>query len=265
MREQLSKEEISILAPATQTTQASPDTSNRYALFNTIDATNALENADWVPIAASQSKARDPLRRPFAKHMILYRQKDNINGEICGDLIPEVIKYNSHDGKSSLQILGGLYSKSIGHRIAIGDAAMTCNRFRHHISKSDGIYDAVSTFGDRFEELTKVIDTYKNTIIDNNIAITMAGMVHSHILNPKSKVTRDQLLGSFDDIPNNLWDTFNMIWTKIYCGGIPVRQSNGKIRKTKKLTSPVSYIKLSRKMWIILDIIYASIPKHAKI
>jgi hypothetical protein len=80
----------------------------RYRVAHTSDAVDVLERIGFLPARAQQSTTRTPDRKPFVKHLIRFRRREDIDADLA-TVIPEVVLTNSFDGTSAYRLNAGLF------------------------------------------------------------------------------------------------------------------------------------------------------------
>lgn len=94
-------------------------TSSKYQFFNTKILIDALLEKKWEVYSQAEAFTRNPLRKGFQRHMIIFKNKEYSNPE--GDL--QVVVRNAHDNTASVEIFTGfmrilcsnqLFARSLG-------------------------------------------------------------------------------------------------------------------------------------------------------
>ena len=104
----LSREALQRLAPSILATGAHPRVTSRYQFISTLDLIQGLEPEGWLPVQASESRARTEDRYGFVKHLLRFRRFDG-RLPLVGDSWPEIVLVNSHDGSCTYQLHTGLF------------------------------------------------------------------------------------------------------------------------------------------------------------
>lgn len=91
--------------------QPSPKMSDRYYFLSTANVVNDLIARDWIVTQVAQRSTRASGRDPrFTRHMVRVRPAQlSAKARKVGDVIPEVVIINSHDGQAKFQMWGGLF------------------------------------------------------------------------------------------------------------------------------------------------------------
>ena len=97
----LTDEQIRTFAPSVFAAEQHHSRSDKYLFISTADVLGALRREGFQPVRAMQTRTRIQDRREFTRHMIVFRQSSAAPLTKVGDLTPEIVLVNSHDGTSS--------------------------------------------------------------------------------------------------------------------------------------------------------------------
>ena len=103
----LTLEEIGQRAPSALATRPFDAMSAKYGFVPTIGVIEAMVKVGFQPFSAVQSRTRIVGKGDFTKHLIRFRHAD-VGPLVVGDVIPEVVLINSHDGTSAYRLIAGL-------------------------------------------------------------------------------------------------------------------------------------------------------------
>ena len=98
----LTTERIQQLAPAAFSTTKSDKLTDRYVSLNTSDIIPVMQDYGYAPVQAAQKRSRT-LNPAHSAHMLAFAKTWDIDFG-TGDIRPEIILYNSHDGSGSVLI-----------------------------------------------------------------------------------------------------------------------------------------------------------------
>src|SRR5438874_6821787 len=118
----LTIEQIAHYAPSAIATSPHVSRSDRYTYLPTIDIIRGMERAGFLPFKATQSRCRDEGRREFTKHLIRFRHLDLARPFHVGDLIPEVVLVNSHDGTSAYKLMAGIFRLVCANGLVVSES-----------------------------------------------------------------------------------------------------------------------------------------------
>ena len=94
--------------------------SQRYRMAPTIEVVDMLRDKGFLPVRAQQSRARIPGKADFTKHMIRFRPADLIDGPLAvGDIFPELVLTNAHDGTSAYKFDMGLFRLACSNGLVV--------------------------------------------------------------------------------------------------------------------------------------------------
>ena len=115
--EPLSENFIKSVAPSVYSTGPSHTVSDKYSFIPTTQIITDLSNEGWEVYDASQRKSRTG-GEMFTKHMLRFR---NENIPMTGDIVPEIILTNSHDGRNAFNLHAGLFRLVCSNGLVIAD------------------------------------------------------------------------------------------------------------------------------------------------
>ena len=146
----LTLDNIVHLAPAAFTDGASTEVSKRYNNFDTMQAIQVLGTYGYLPVQAAQRKSRKGDNKMYTQHMLAFAHKWNL---LDRDR-PEIILYNSHDGKSSLRLFAGMFRGICSNGLVAGEGFE--GRMRHMNLDDTAFYDMVDDVAHTIPKMTEV-------------------------------------------------------------------------------------------------------------
>ena len=257
--------------PAVLTGSKSPDVSDRYGFVSTMGAMQVLADYGFRPVKAIQRPSRKSDLQPFAAHMISFCHDYDLAG--ATDNRPELIIYNSHDGKSALKLFAGIYRFICSNGIIAGngfDASM-----RHSNKTANGFEDLLKSQAKALPGLMERIDGLQNTRLEQEQALDFAynaTKLRWEFENEQNPTTDKPLRGSYatdytmqsmlnplrrDDFGQDAWTVFNVAQEKLIRGGSRVIShtaktaeiGRGTIRKARGISSLPEIVRINRKLW----------------
>ena len=105
----ITDDELRAIVPSVFAEAAHESRSERYAYIPTSQILEGLRGEGFEPVAARQTKSRDVGQREFTKHMIRFRFAAGREERQIGDVFPEVVLVNSHNGTSAYHLTAGLF------------------------------------------------------------------------------------------------------------------------------------------------------------
>ena len=128
----LSLAEIASVAPSAMAVSRHSSRSDRYTYIPTSEVITGMEQAGFLPFSATQSRCRDAERRDFTKHMIRFRRMADIQrAAIVGELVPEIVLVNAHDGTAAYSLMAGIWRFVCGNGMMVSDSTLASIHIRH--------------------------------------------------------------------------------------------------------------------------------------
>jgi hypothetical protein len=145
-------------APSIFAAQPWHQMSEKYAFIPTIQVIDRMRQEGFQPVQAVQSRSRIEGKGFFTKHLVRFRdmrQGDQALAPALGQLYPELLLGNSHDGASAYWLDGGIYRLVCGNGLVVGDNIVSHMRVRHS-GNADKVIDATYEI---VEEMPKMLDS----------------------------------------------------------------------------------------------------------
>ena len=256
--------------PAVWTNTASPETSGKYGFVNTYQAMEVLGDFGFRPVNAAQQPSRKPENKPFAMHMISFAHDDDLRNPY-NETRPEIILYNSHDGKSALKLFAGAFRFICSNGIVAGDGFQS--KMRHSRKTANGFETLLKETAESLPRMMQRIATLQETetaanVLDFsfNAAKLRWEMAPDELAENAETGTyfngttmRDlQVARRYDDTGTNAWKVFNRVQENIMRGGPRILSrtekaketgQGWKYRKAKGVQSLPETIRLNRELW----------------
>jgi hypothetical protein len=256
--------------PAVLTETKSPETSGKYGFVNTMQAMQILGDYGFRPTKAMQQPSRNPAKKPFAMHCISFAHDDFLRNPY-NETRPEIILYNSHDGKSALKLFAGAYRFICSNGIVAGDGFQS--KMRHSKKTANGFETLLKETAESLPRMMLQITKLQQTETAANVldfAYNAAKLRWEMAPNELAenaetgtyydKNTIGGLLGArrFNDQGTNAWRVFNRVQENIMRGGPDILSltkkaketgQGWKYRKAKAVSSLPETIRLNRELW----------------
>jgi hypothetical protein len=243
------------LAPSVFADSKHESRGDRYKFIPTINIVEALRKEGFLPVYASESRVRDVTKKGFAKHLLRFRQHDGFS--TVGEVKPEIVLFNSHDGTSSYQLSAGLFRLVCSNGMIVADSNIDCVRVRHTGNVIDNVIEGTFKI---VQETPKAIEQME---VMRGLELTKA---EQGIFAEAAKglrwdadevnVNADALLNirrSADRSPD-LWTTFNVLQEKLLKGGVEVQNKETKRSQRAREVKGVSEnVRLNKAIWTLAD------------
>jgi len=261
----LSMESLQKIVPSAFAEHAAGNTTNKYTYIPTHQIIEGLMGEGWVPVKAQQSAARLLDRKDFARHMIRFQRPDS-TPVIVGDVFPEIILSNAHDGTSAYRMDAGLFRLACSNGMCVSDATFDKISIPHRGDIRAQVIDASYRVIERMPELTHEVKSFKETTLTGTQARAFAAAAlelkyPSEINEETGKVTRTSPIEPFQivqprrwadkDEKNNLWGVFNMVQENLINGGVRGRSASGRRSTTRGVKSVTEDLRLNKALWTL--------------
>ena len=260
----LTLDDVAHFAPSAMAIAAHESRSARYTYIPTVDIIRGMMAEGFQPFRASQSTSRIEGRAAFTKHMIRFRhagaQLQNV-----GDIIPEVVLINSHDGSSAYKLIAGLFRLVCSNGLMVSDAEIAAVTVRHQGNILENVIEGSYSL---VKDSQKAIGTAKAwsalQLTDGEQKVFGEAAHTLRFADAEGKVdtpiTAAQLLAPrrSADAGNDLWKTFNRVQENTLKGGLHARAQwvNGERRNavtTREVKGIDQDVKLNRALWTLTE------------
>jgi hypothetical protein len=260
----LTIDEIARRAPSALATQPYAAMSAKYAHIPTLGIIEAMIAAGFQPFSATQSRTRIAGKGDFTKHMLRFRHSD-IGPLVVGDVIPEVVLVNSHDGTSAYKLIAGLYRLICSNGMMVSDAEIDSINVRH---TGNVVQDVLDGSRRLIADTQRSIGTVRNwtqlQLTDGEQRVFAESAHTLRFADAEGKVTTpitaDQLLTPRrrEDIGGDLWHTLNRVQENVIAGGLSAvqRDANGRrVRRvsTRRINGIDQDVRLNRALWSLAE------------
>src|SRR6266478_6978638 len=225
----LTIDQIAQFAPSALATRPHESRSDRYTYIPTVNVIEGMMRAGFQPFSASQSRSRVEGKSEFTKHMIRFRHADLMQASV-GDVLPEVILVNSHDGTSAYKLIAGMFRLVCSNGLMLAESTAGSVSVMH---KGDIIGEVVEASNGIIEQAGKALkaaDTWGRLQLTSGEQGAFAEAAHTvRFADSQGKVstpiTAAQLLQArrTDDNGADLWHTFNRVQENVIKGGLTGR------------------------------------------
>jgi hypothetical protein len=256
----LTIDEIAQRAPSALATRPYDAMSAKYTYVPTLGVIEAMIAAGFQPFSATQSRTRIVGKGEFTKHMLRFRHPD-IGPLAVGDVIPEVVLINSHDGTSAYKLIAGLYRLVCSNGMLVSDAEIDSINVRH---TGNVVQDVLDGSHRLIADTQKSLGTVQGwTQLQLTDGEQHAFAESAHMLRfgdaegkTTTPITAAQLLTSRrrEDVGSDLWHTLNRVQENVIAGGLSAvqRDANGRrLRRisTRRINGIDQDVRLNRALW----------------
>jgi hypothetical protein len=263
----LSDDRIRQLAPSVFAQGAHESRSERYLYVPTARILTAMRQEGFMPVAAAQGRSRIEGKAAFTKHMIRFRHQSEMDrmsrsDRRIGDVYPEVVMINSHDGTSSYRLIAGLLRLICLNGMVTGETfkeVKVSHTLRQQQAVIEGSYEVI-------QESRRALGTAEamaQVSLDRDERAIFAEAVHELRFSDTPALGNairpsDLLIARRrEDLGTDLWSTFNVAQENSLRGGISGHRLDEHGRRVNVTTRAVGSIdgstSLNRALWTLAE------------
>lgn len=250
--------------PAVFATQEAGHLSDKYLFIPTATIVSRLMDSGWVCVSAAEARVTKAERDGFQRHMLRFHRVDAAPVRDVGDLVPELILTNSHDGTSAFRLHMGLFRLVCSNGMVVADQTLQSISVRHSGKAPDDIIDASFTLMADVPQLMESVRHMQSLQLQKpeQRALAEAAAVlrwsatdaeTGSLITPP--VSPDQLLRPrrYGDDKADLWTTMNVVQENLMQGGLRTRTSTGRRNSTRAVSSPAEDVRLNKALWTLAE------------
>jgi hypothetical protein len=260
----LTQQRIQQLAPAVYSTNKHERLTDRYVSLNTSDIIPIMNDYGYQVTQAAQKRSRKASPE-FSSHMLAFSRSNDIAEQ--GDIRPEIILYNSHDGTGAVKLFAGAFRFICSNGIVAGDGFQS--RMYHNKSVLSGFEEMLRTTVATLPDLMHRIESLRTVTLDYGQAYDMAiagvatrwddytgqergSYAVAQTVKDVLKVTRQ------GDSGYDAWTVFNRIQEGVIRGNAMIRsvtekQPEGTMRKARPVSSIKESVRINTELWNIAE------------
>ena len=250
----LNNDELRKLAPSIFAKAPANDRSDRYTFIPTNQVIDAMIKEGFYPVSAMESRARKEEKKGFTKHLIRFRQHDGFMQK--GDILPEVVLMNSHDGTSSYQLSSGLFRLACTNGLIVADSEIETIRCRHSGNIVDDVIEGTYSIIEKTPLVAESVDSMKQIVLpepaQNAFARAAASLRWDDEELPVDPKSLNRVKRSSDQ-SNDLFTSMNRIQENIIRGGVRGINKKGQLRKTRPVNSVGENVRLNKAIWQLAE------------
>lgn len=246
----LAPETLHAQAPAVFAPSAHMRTSAAYTFISTERLLAAFQTARFLPVSVRQARTRtaDEL---YARHVVRLRRR--FETVRVKDVVPEIVFFNSHDGRSAYQLRFGLFRAVCSNGMIIAAGSFAAFRARHRGDVVGEIIQAALGMCERFDALSGVVEQMERKRLADEERISFAegalrlrypdlvqaGMQPSQLLTCRRPA----------DVGHDLWRTYNVVQENLLRGGQSRRSASGRLARSRRITAIREDVRLNVGLW----------------
>ena len=233
--------------PAVFAEQAASTVSDKYTFIPTTRILGVLEDEGWIPTSASQVNSHKEGNKQFAKHLIRLRRDEAIQPEV-NKTIPEIVLFNSHNGKSNYDLRMGLYRFVCSNGMVVSDAEFGSIKIRHMGYTDEQVVKASQEFIDNSTRIMNVVNEWQDVKLDRDEMRSFGREAAKLRFEDPDDITINTVLQARrgEDMSSDLWTVFNRTQENLIQGGFLV---TGGRRRSRAITNIDKNIDINTSLW----------------
>lgn len=251
--------------PSAFATQAHSSRSDAYTYIPTSGVIEAMMREGFQPFNAKQGGSRIEGKADYTKHMIRFRHPDMQIGEAkVGDVTPEVVLINSHDGTSAYKLIAGLFRLVCTNGMMVSDSTVGSLSVPHKGNIVDRVIEGSFEIVQQSRKTVEVAQAWQGLTLSAGEQTALAEAAHVvRFAEPDgtldTPITAAMLLNArrSADAASDLYTVFNRVQENAVRGGLHARaqrrpgESRGRMVTTREVRGIDQDVKLNRALWML--------------
>ena len=162
--------------------------------------------------------------------------------------IPEIVLFNSHNGKSNYDLRMGLYRFVCSNGMVVSDQEFGSIKIRHMGYTDEQVIQASQEFIDNSTRIMNVVDEWQDIKLDRDQMRSFGREAAKLRFEDPDDLTINTVLQArrTEDMGNDLWTVFNRTQENLIQGGFLV---TGGRRRSRKITNIDKNIDINTRLW----------------
>lgn len=255
-RKPLRLEELKKQAPSVYAVKPSSKMGERYTFIPSSTVVEGLHKMGLVPVHASQRRSHDATS---ARHLIRFARVADLQAQPSarkvGDVTPEVVFSNSHNGRCRAQLFLGLFRLVCSNGLVVSDKTFVHMARRHTGSLVDIMHEVEEVLGQTKKVMAHITNMQRTTLAPTARLAFAAKALELRYADEDGKVnapiTAEALLVPRRpaDEGNDLWRTFNVVQENMLRGGVAGRSANGRVVHTREVQDVRKVLTYNTDLW----------------
>lgn len=260
----LSEDELFRLAPSVFATTAHESRSERFKPIPTIEIVRGLAKEGFQVVGATQGKTRVEGKEDFTKHLLRIRRVDAADKYKVGDNVLEMYLKNANDGTAAYELMAGMFRIRCMNSLVTKTSTLDEIKVRHSgdaIGKViEGTYEVLKSA----ETVLQAPEAWGAINLNRRAALALAKGAHVMRFgdsdgNTTTAIEPEQLLipRRAEDLPTDLWTTFNVIQENAIRGGLEgVTYNDAGMRRksrTRGITGIDQSVQFNKALWQLTE------------
>ena len=249
----LTNEQLQTVAPSIFANTPITGVSSKYAFVPTHSILETFRDAGYYPIMASESKVRDEDNQGYQKHIIQFRNIDNLLRPDSTSEYADIVLTNSHNRTSSFIVDLAFFRIVCSNMLVVPSHSFSHHSIIHSGFNLDKVTKAIDEVTSYIPKYKSEIENFKSIQLSHIEQLSLAKAAidirfdrNKHTINPIKflEVHRKE------DNDSSLWTVFNRVQEAMIRGGIQaVNNTTNKTFTSKPITAIDTNIKLNQELF----------------
>lgn len=257
----LNNDQLMRFAPSVFATKPWQAMSARYSFIPTIQVIEKMRTEGFLPYSAQQSTTRIPGKADFTKHLVRFRDVRQGTGpaiQSLGQIFPELVLINSHDGLSSYQLQAGFFRLICLNGMICADGSFSPINVRHSGDVSD-VIEASYEVVEQFPRVLASVESFQQKLLSAGQAEAYgAAALTLRYDEDEAPVTPRDIIRPrrSEDQPSTLWNVFNRVQENLTQGQKGLHgwtETGRRIRKTRAVKSISEDTRINKALWTLTE------------
>lgn len=260
----LKPEGIRQAAPSVYAEHARPGVSEHYSFISTVEVIELLRNDGWEPVKVREQRVRLMEKIGFQLHEVRFARRVDL-GSVAkvGQMRPEMILQNSHDGTRAYRIDAGLFRLVCSNGLVVADAEFAKVCIRHSRTAPETFRAAAKAVAESAPRVAEVIERWRQVSLSPAAKVEFArraSMLRWHPEQPIAKSVTPAMLVTpqrGDDSRDDLWTVFNVVQEHLVRGGDSYRTLQPGHPVRRGMTRPIMGLQqgqaLNKQLWELAE------------
>jgi hypothetical protein len=251
----LTETQLQHYVPSAFATAPWENMSAKYRMIPTIQVIRHLEGHGFLPMDARQGRTRIPGKADFTRHVIRFSNLNSMPVAV-GDVVPQIVLSNSHDGTSAYKISLGMFRLVCLNGMMVHSANINEISVRHSGPETlaDEVLEAsYQVIDESPKAVAQIEDWSKRELTSNQQQAYADAALELHDATLKPSVEQVLAARRYADQGPDIWRTMNRVQENLVRGGQRTRNAQGQRRHVLAIKSLNEDIRLNRALWKLTE------------
>jgi hypothetical protein len=250
-----------ILTPAALRETAAAKMSTRYQHIPTDAVVAQIESMGYYVADSSQARTRKNTEKDTTIHLVRMRHNDH-REMIAGEMVPEIVVRNSHNGYCALQLMAGIFRVVCSNGLISGDSRSMLSIPHRPGMDLEAVFNGSLWVVEQAERGMEAAQAWKGIRLRDAQLEDFAARISAAVRNDGARIAAETLFASRRNEPENLWTHFNNAQQTLTEGGYFVTHTDGQERKrtprARGIRGVEGNVNMNRRVWSIAEEFAAS-------